>query len=33
MHEEENYYEPVRQSNFWSYNYFEYQRNSDRNKS
>ena len=31
--EEENYYKPVRVSNFWSNNYNEYESNSDRNKS
>ena len=31
-HEEENYYKPVRVSNFWSNNYIEYESNSDRNK-
>ena len=30
--EEENYYKPVRVSNFWSNNYIEYKSNSDRNK-
>ena len=30
--EEENYYKPVRVNNFWSTNYIEYERNSDRNK-
>ena len=29
--EEENYYKPVRVSNFWSNNYIEYKSNSDRN--
>ena len=28
-HEEENYYKPVRVSNFWSNNYIEYGSNSD----
>ena len=31
--EEENYYEPVRVSNFWSNNYIEYESNGDRNKT
>ena len=31
--EEENYYKPVRVSNFWSNNYIEYESNSDRNKT
>ena len=31
--EEENYYKPVRVSNFWSKNYTEYESNSDRNKA
>ena len=31
--EEENYYKPVRASNFWSYNYIEYESNGDRNKT
>ena len=30
--EEENYYEPVRVSNFWSNNYIKYNSNGDRNK-
>ena len=30
--EEENYYKPVRESNFWSKNYIEYESNIDRNK-
>ena len=30
---EENYYEPVRVSNFWSNNYIEYKSNGDRNKT
>ena len=30
--EEENYYKPVRVSNFWSNNYIEYKSNGDRNK-
>ena len=29
--EEENYYKPVRVSNFWSNNYIEYESNRDRN--
>ena len=32
-HEEENYYKPVRVSNFWSNNYIEYESNGDRNKT
>ena len=32
-HEEENYYKPVRVSNFWSNNYTEYVSNSNRNKA
>ena len=31
--EEENYYEPVRVSNFWSNNYIKYNSNGDRNKT
>ena len=31
--EEENYYKPVRVSNFWSNNYIEYKSNGDRNKT
>ena len=31
-HEEENYYKPVKVSNFWSNNYIEYESNSDKNK-
>ena len=31
--EEENYYKPVRVSNFWSNNYIEYQSSGDRNKT
>ena len=30
--EEENYYKPVRVSNFWSNNYIEFENNGDRNK-
>ena len=30
--EDENYYKPARVSTFWSNNYIEYKRNSDRNK-
>ena len=30
--EEENYYKPVRVSNFWSNNYTEYKSNNDKNK-
>ena len=30
---EENYYKPVRVSNFWSNNYIENESNSDRNKT
>ena len=32
-HEEEDYYKPVRVSNFWGNNYIEYKRNGDRNKT
>ena len=34
-HEEEveNYYKPVRVSNFWSNNYIEYESKGDRNKT
>ena len=32
-HEEENYYKPVRVSNFWSNNYTEYESNGDKNKT
>ena len=28
---DENYYKPVRVSNFWSNNYIEYKSNGDRN--
>ena len=31
--EEENYYKPVRVSNFWCNNYIEYQSNGDGNKT
>ena len=31
--EEENYYEPVRLSNFWSNKYIEFESNGDRNKT
>ena len=31
--EEENYYKPVRASDFWSNNYIEYGCNDDRNKT
>ena len=31
--EEENYYKPVRVSNFWSNNYIESESNGDRNKT
>ena len=31
--EEENYYKPVRVSNFWSNNYIEYKSNSDKNEA
>ena len=31
-HEEENYYKPVRVSNFWNNNYIEYESKGDRNK-
>ena len=31
--EEENYYKPVRVSNFWSNNYIEYKSNADENKT
>ena len=30
--EEENYYRPIRVSNFWSNNYIEYESNGDRIK-
>ena len=30
--EEDNYYKPVRASNFWSNKYIEYESNGDRNK-
>ena len=30
---EENYYKPVRVSNFWSKNYIKYERKGDRNKT
>ena len=31
--EEENYYKPVRVSNFWSNNYLEYESSDNRNKT
>ena len=31
--QEENYYKPLRVSNFWSNNYIEHKSNSDRNKT
>ena len=31
--EEENYYKPVRKSNFWSNSYIEYERSGDKNKT
>ena len=31
--EKENYYQPVRVSNFWSKNYIEYESKGDRNKT
>ena len=31
--EKENYYKPVKVSNFWSNNYIEYESNGDRNKT
>ena len=33
QHEEENYYKPVRVSNFWGKSYTEYESNSDKNKT
>ena len=30
---EQNYYKPIRVSNFWSNNYTEYESNGDRNKT
>ena len=30
--DEENYYEPVRVSNFWNNSYIKYESNGDRNK-
>ena len=30
---EENYYKPVRESNFWSKNYIKYESNGDRNET
>ena len=32
-HKEENYYKPVRVSNFWTNNYIEYEGKGDRNKT
>ena len=32
-HEEENYYKPVRISNFWSKNDFEHEIKGDKNKT
>ena len=31
--EEQNYYKPVRASNFWSNSYIEYEGNGNRNKA
>ena len=31
-HKEKNKYKPVRESNFWSNNYIEYESNGDRKK-
>ena len=31
--EEENYYKPIRGSNFWSNNYIESESSGDRNKT
>ena len=31
--EQENYYKPIRVSNYWSNNYNEYQSKDDRNKT
>ena len=31
--EKENYYKPVKVSNFWSNNYIEYESKGDRNKT
>ena len=31
--EEENYYKPVRENNFWSSNYIEYKSNGDKNET
>ena len=31
--EEENYYKPVRVSNFWSNNYIEFETNNDRHRT
>ena len=31
--EEENYYKPVRKSNFWSNSYIEYESSGDKNKT
>ena len=31
--EEENYYKPVRKSNFWSNSYIEYESSDDKNKT
>ena len=31
--EEENYYKPVRENNFWSNSCIEYESNGDRNKT
>ena len=33
MNEEEDYNKPVREGNFWSNNYIEYESNGDRNKT
>ena len=33
MHEEKDYYKPVRVGNFWSNNYIEYESNRDRNET
>ena len=32
-YEEEDYYKPFREGNFWSNNYIKYESNSDKNKT
>ena len=32
-HQEEDYYKPVREGNFWSNSYIEHETNGDKNKT